>query len=138
MAFFDTKYCTLCGKKIGFFSTIKIKDGKGICANCFSIFDIDVETAQYHNIESLNKLLELRKEDYKTFLNFNPTREIKVVAGFGTTYYFREDSKLKLWYFSKDEIATNPTLYRFDEIIDFEFLIRYILAIVVQRCICGF
>ena len=25
-----------------------------------------------------------------------------------------------------------------DEIIDFEFLIRYILAIVVQRCICGF
>lgn len=121
MAFWKSEHCPLCGKKISMLNTIRIKDNIAVCRTCFANLDIDFAIAKFQTIQSLNERRAQRNENYRTFLGFNTTREVSI-GGLWSKTYFREDNRLKMWYFSHEKNPQNPTLYRYDEIADFELL----------------
>lgn len=117
MALFKTEYCPLCGKKLGFFSTVRIKDGIGVCVNCYGLLDMDLSIAKFQSVLNLNERLVRKIENQKEFRSFSTTREVKVGG-----MYFREDCRMGRWYVSYEKNPQNPTLYRYDEIADFRLV----------------
>ncbi|MBR5214489.1 MAG: SHOCT domain-containing protein [Akkermansia sp.] len=114
MGLFTTEYCPICGAKIGMMAT-RIKNKIAICNNCVNRVDLDYEVLPLQTLETFNTRLHEMEKNYQLFRHFNETRELKVGS-----YYFREDASMRRWYASYDKKPTNPTLYRYDEIIDYK------------------
>ena len=114
MTFLNKKNCPLCSKRLGFLSTVRIKDEMCICMECALNLDVDFEVVKFLSVDDLLRRKARRLENYKEFQSFNTTREVKVGG-----WYFREDSRLKRWYVSTSKKPQNPTLFRYDEIANY-------------------
>lgn len=116
MGFWKKEYCPICGKKIGFLN-FRIKDKVAICPDCFAKMDIDLPRLKFQSIKDIKNHLCFRSENLEKFQTFNTSREIKIGG-----YYFREDDNLGLWYVSAEKKPKNPTLYNYEQIVDFKLL----------------
>lgn len=115
MSIFGKKeFCPLCGKKVGLMGK-RTSDGVSICFDCFLRLDIDPEIMRFLSIESVMERAEQRSQNLRLFKDFQPSREVKAGG-----LYFREDTRLQMWYVSEEKEPVNPTLYRYDEIATFE------------------
>lgn len=116
MGFWKKEYCPICGKKIGILN-FRIKDKVAICPECFGKMDVDLPILKFQSIKEVKEHLQLRNENLEKFQTFNISREIKIGG-----YYFREDDNLGLWYASTEKKPKNPTLYNYEQIVDFKLL----------------
>ncbi len=116
MAFGAKKICPVCGQPVKGVFTLKIKDKTAICSDCANEIDMDNSMIINQTPESIKAHIEYRRKNKETFSNFNTTYEIK--AG---SMYFRADANLKLWYYSSEKKPKNPPLFKYGEIVEYEF-----------------
>lgn len=114
MSLFTKKKCPVCGNDLKGLKT-KIKDGIKICGDCSSKIDIDLNMLTCQTIDNIKEHLAYREENQLIFNEFQPTRELIV-----NHVYFRVDDNKKQWYFTFSKNANNPTIYSFNDIIDYE------------------
>lgn len=116
MAFFRKEICPVCGNPVkGIIGIYKIKDNQKLCADCSHKLAMDPSMIPCQTPEDIKKHFKYREENLKLFQNFSTTREI-----FCGDTYFREDANMKKWYCTVNKNPTNPTLFGYDEIIDYE------------------
>lgn len=113
--------CPVCGKTDNYQFAAIIKDHQKLCRECTWNVDISSSMLPFQSVEDIKKHFIFRDENLNIFKNFSTTREVKCSYGF-----FREDAKLKKWYFCvihKGIEPSNPTLYNYEDIIDYELTI---------------
>lgn len=119
MTLWKKEFCPFCGTKIGLLN-FRMQDNIAVCPACFAKADLDIESFQLLNVDTLSECYERRKKDGELFRQFRVTNEVKI--GIIGTQYFREDSNLGVWYISSSKKPENPTLFRHDELAHFELL----------------
>lgn len=113
---FTKKICPVCGQPIKGIFNLKIKDKTVICDHCSSQICMEPSMIPFQNVEDIKKHIEYRTKNKEEYSNFNISAEIRAGAAL-----FRADFEKKLWYSTLEKKPRNPPLYRFDEIVDYEF-----------------
>ena len=115
MALFHKEICPICGKTAKGLSTVKIKDKVRLCEDCSLKVNMDISMLSCQTAEGIKEHLKYREENLKLYQTFSPTREI-----YCGDMYFREDAKMKKWYYSYEKNPVNPPLFDYDEIVDYQ------------------
>lgn len=107
--------CPVCGNQVKGLFKLKIKDG-ALCQQCAQKINMDNSMIPYQSIDDMKAHLAYREQNQIAFDNFVVSREI-----YAGGHYFRVDETKKLWYSSNQKQPINPPIFRFDEIVDYEF-----------------
>ncbi|MBR3933483.1 MAG: SHOCT domain-containing protein [Clostridia bacterium] len=117
MGLFKKEFCPICGQEVPKLLSMRIKDKVALCAECGKKIDMDFELLKMQSVEDIVKHFKYREENLKTFQKFNATREMKINGK-----WFREDANLGVWYISTEKKPENPTLFKYEDIIDYKLL----------------
>ena len=107
--------CPICDQPVKGMTSTRIKDKQKLCNNCSEKIKMDASMLPFQTPEDIRKHLMYREENMNLLYKFSPTKEVK--CGFGC---FREDSKLKKWYYTFHKIEKNPPIFDYEEIIDYQ------------------
>ena len=111
--------CPVCGQPIKGLLRTKIKNNVVICGICTRQIAMPGERLQDQSVEDIKEHLVYRAENKRVFGQFKMTKEVKV--GF---FRLRIDENLKKWYTTyvqMDKSPSNPPLYGYDEVLEYEF-----------------
>lgn len=106
--------CPICGNAVKGLFNAKIKDKIVLCQDCSRKIKMDTTMLPFQSVDDIKAHLAYREENRQKFASFSVSREQKVNGNL-----LRIDDDQKLWYFAPKN-ATNPPLFRFDEVIDYE------------------
>ena len=106
--------CPVCGNQVKGLLNVKIKDRVTLCQECSAKVKMETSMLPFQSVEDIKEHLNYRERNQQTFNNFVVSREIKA-----NTLYIRVDDSKKLWYCDVKK-ATNPALFSFNEIVDYE------------------
>lgn len=116
MALFGKKdICPICGEPVKGLLNVKIKDKIPLCQTCGSKIYMDNTMIPFQSVKDIQEHIAYREQNQETFNSFIVSREQK--AG---NLYLRIDDNKKLWYLGPKK-PTNPPLFSFNEIVDYEF-----------------
>lgn len=110
--------CPICGQPVKGVYKLKIKDNVALCWQCASKVKMDVSKLSFQSLDDIKKHLKYREDNKVKFDDFTTSREISI-GGVTSKTVIGVDEEKKLWYYDSKK-AENPSLFRFDEIIDFE------------------
>lgn len=115
MGLFNKNLCPICGEPVKGIAYVKIKDGIKLCTNCSGKIHMEQSMLPFQSIDNIKEHLSYREKNLYTFHNFTTTNEIKCGNG-----VFREDANIKKWYYSFMKNPTNPPIFNYNEINDYD------------------
>lgn len=115
MGLFTKKICPICGNEAKGLASVKISDNQKLCANCAVKMDMEFSMIQFQTVDDIKEHLKEREANQIEYNKFKPTNEKKALG-----ILFREDANMKKWFFSYEKNPTNPTLFSYDQIVDYE------------------
>ncbi len=109
-----SKTCPVCGEAVTGLLKVKIKDKIPLCQNCSRKINMDGVMIPHQSVQNIKDHIAYRDNNLRLFKNFAISREQK--AG---NLLIRVDDSQMLWYCDMKN-ATNPPLFQFGEIVDYE------------------
>ena len=107
--------CPICGNVAKGIVGAKIKDKVKLCGDCTRKMDMELSMIQFQTVDDIKEHLATREQNQFEYSSFRPTNEKKA-----NNVIFREDANMKRWYFSYEKNPSNPTLFTYDQIVDYE------------------
>ena len=117
MGLFKKEFCPICGQEVPKVLSMRIEDKIALCKDCAGKIDMDFELLKIQSVEDILKHFKYREENLKIFQKFSTTREMKINGR-----WFREDANLGMWYVADEKKPTNPTLFKYEDIVDYKIL----------------
>lgn len=114
MGLFTKKVCPICNNQVKGVLNVVIKDRIQLCSDCSKKVDMDLPMLPLQTLDNIKEHLSFREENQLVFQNFNTTYEVNCGG-----VWFREDANLKKWYFSFEKQPVNPTLFDYNDVIDY-------------------
>ncbi len=114
MGLFDTKYCTICGNKVGLLGTTKLDDGH-LCKECTAKLSPYI-SHRHLTADSVRKHLSYREANEKELAALN------ITASYGDSQKIWIDEAKRRFVISRrsDFSKTNPDIFSFDDVVSIE------------------
>ena len=112
MGLFETKYCSICGEKMGLMGNHKLADGF-VCKECGRRFSPYFYASKHMTIADVEAHLRYRDENFAALSDFEPT----AVYGNGTKIYIDENKQLFVVSRYSNWRETNPDLIPLSAVI---------------------
>lgn len=112
MGLFDTKYCDICGEKIGLLGNRKLDDGN-LCKNCEKKLSPWFGNRRHSTVGEIRRQLDYRADNRAKVTAFRVTREFK-----GNSYHvFIDDSKGQFAVARRMDSVENPDILNLSQVI---------------------
>lgn len=111
------KPCPLCGGATPRLLPTKIQ-GEPLCSSCADSIDADHEVINIWTLDDVRTHIRSREENKKLVDAFTPTRTVDV----GHDLVVDDNKRL---FFVKQWTVPNPPVFRFDEIVGFDFYVGF-------------
>lgn len=113
MGLFDTKYCDVCGEKIGLLGSRKLDDGV-ICKKCAAKLSPFFTGRKRSSLADIKEQLKYREANEVALNDFHPTK----VYGNNMKIYVDEEQKKFIVTRAKDWHKDNPDIINMDRVVD--------------------
>ena len=111
MAFFDKKFCDICGAKIGLLGNHKLSDGN-MCKECAKKMSPFMTGRKQYSVAEMKEHLAYREANQQRVASFNPTRTF----GIGTKVYLDDNQGLMVVSSKPRYREDNADLIEFNQV----------------------
>lgn len=111
--FGNKETCAICGETTNILNRVKISDGY-LCGYCIRRCSREISSINLKNTQEIKEHLLYREQNQETYNKFKPTKEVK--------NRIQIDEKNKLFVLLNGKTEENPDVFRFDELVDYEFI----------------
>ena len=119
MGLFESKYCDICGEKIGLLGNRKLEDGN-LCKNCASKLSPWFSERRKSTIADIKQHLAYRETNRTNLNGFHPTKTL----GNNTKVYIEEAGKRFVVTRAKDFREANADIILFKQVMDASYEIE--------------
>ncbi|MBR0137583.1 MAG: DUF4428 domain-containing protein [Erysipelotrichaceae bacterium] len=119
MGLFDSKYCDICGEKIGLLGNRKLDDGN-MCKNCAAKLSPFFTGRKRTSVADIKKQLAYREENERQLADFHPTR----VIGNKMKFYVDDENERFVVTRSKEWRKANPDIINLSQVIDCKVTVK--------------